>query len=224
MRAFLHRPSPAMVVACLALAVALSGTSYAVTRLPARSVGNAQLKTNAVDARVVKNLAVQSANLKTGSVNSRVLQDHSVHAIDLANDVVRQGPTGPQGATGPQGTKGDKGSKGDKGDPGVVGPIIVRTEPVIVPGGIPENGKYATRAVQQLCTSHERALSAGTSWFSPKTGAAVDTDNEALTTVYLKPLLDKSRNVIGFRARGGNDTGADLRFMLYVLCYTPATS
>ena len=35
--------TPSMGVACLALAVALSGTAYAVTRLPANSVGTKQV-------------------------------------------------------------------------------------------------------------------------------------------------------------------------------------
>ena len=52
----LRRPSPAMVVACAALAVALGGTSYAtVLQVPRSSVGTAQLKTGAVtdeEARV----------------------------------------------------------------------------------------------------------------------------------------------------------------------------
>jgi hypothetical protein len=41
-------PSPAMVVACIALAVALGGTSYAAIRLPAGSVGTKQLKRGAI--------------------------------------------------------------------------------------------------------------------------------------------------------------------------------
>jgi hypothetical protein len=43
-----RRPSPAIVVAFLALLVALSGTSYAVGRLPANSVGAKQLQKRAV--------------------------------------------------------------------------------------------------------------------------------------------------------------------------------
>jgi hypothetical protein len=35
--------NPAMVVACLALALSLGGTAYAVTRLPANSVGSRQV-------------------------------------------------------------------------------------------------------------------------------------------------------------------------------------
>ena len=38
------RPSPAMVVAFIALFVAIGGSSYAVTRLPAKSVGSKQLE------------------------------------------------------------------------------------------------------------------------------------------------------------------------------------
>ena len=47
------RPSPAMVVACLALFVALAGTSVAAVSqlVPRNSVGTAQLRDNAGDAR-----------------------------------------------------------------------------------------------------------------------------------------------------------------------------
>jgi hypothetical protein len=43
-----RRPSPALVVAALALLVALSGTAYAATTLPKNSVGTTQLKNGAV--------------------------------------------------------------------------------------------------------------------------------------------------------------------------------
>ena len=43
-----RRPSPAMVVALLALFIALGGASYAAIKIPDNSVGAAQLKTNAV--------------------------------------------------------------------------------------------------------------------------------------------------------------------------------
>jgi hypothetical protein len=46
-------PSPAMVVACIALTVALGGVSYAAT-LPRNSVGTAQLKRGAVTAVKVR--------------------------------------------------------------------------------------------------------------------------------------------------------------------------
>ena len=68
------RPSPATVIASIALLVALSGTSYAAFALAPRSVGNLQLK--------------------TGAVNSRVLTDHGIRAVDLAPGVAHSGPAG----------------------------------------------------------------------------------------------------------------------------------
>jgi hypothetical protein len=67
-RSLRHRPSPAMVVACLALAVALTGTSYAAIRLPANSVGTKQLKKNAVTSAKVKNNAITGGDVNEASL------------------------------------------------------------------------------------------------------------------------------------------------------------
>ena len=86
----LRPPSPALVVACLALAVALSGGAYAVsTALPRNSVGPAQLKANAV--------------------NSAKVQNRSLRASDFAIGQIPKGPQGPAGAAGPQGPPGTGG-------------------------------------------------------------------------------------------------------------------
>jgi hypothetical protein len=53
-----------MAVACTALAVALSGTSYAVVALPAKSVGTKHLKNNAVTSLKVKNNSLTGADIK----------------------------------------------------------------------------------------------------------------------------------------------------------------
>jgi hypothetical protein len=61
------RPSPALVIACLALLVALGGRGYAdVLRVPFNSVGVMQLQPNAVVSSKVRN--------------------HSLRAIDFAAD------------------------------------------------------------------------------------------------------------------------------------------
>jgi len=62
------RPSPAMVVACLALGIALGGTSYAAVKLPRGSVGTKQLKTNAVTGPKVKNNALTGADVNEASL------------------------------------------------------------------------------------------------------------------------------------------------------------
>jgi hypothetical protein len=63
------RPSPAMVVACLALLVALSGTSYAnMLNVPVNSVGTVNLKANAVISSKVKNQSLLAVDFKPGQL------------------------------------------------------------------------------------------------------------------------------------------------------------
>jgi hypothetical protein len=71
-------PSPAMVVACLALVVALGGTSYAAIKLPRNSVGNAQMRNNAVGAKELQKNAVVATKLSARSVGPQKLQNNAV--------------------------------------------------------------------------------------------------------------------------------------------------
>ncbi len=57
-------PSPAMVVACLALLVALGGTSYAATQLARNSVGNIHLKRGAVSGVKVRSNTLTGTHIK----------------------------------------------------------------------------------------------------------------------------------------------------------------
>lgn len=88
-----RRPSPALVVALLALVVALGGTGYAATVLPANSVGTRQLQNGAVVAAKVKPHSLLASSFKQGQL-----------------------PAGPQGPAGPAGAQGLAGPAGPKGD------------------------------------------------------------------------------------------------------------
>jgi hypothetical protein len=96
--------SPAMVIACLALAVALGGTSYAAMRLPRNSVGTAQLRSNAVTSAKVRN-------------NSLLIRDFRRGQIPRG-PVGETGPAGPQGPVGPAGPQGPAGPAGPAGPSG----------------------------------------------------------------------------------------------------------
>jgi hypothetical protein len=79
-----HRPSPAMIVALVALFVAMGGTGYAVSKLPKGSVGAAQLRKN----------AVRSQHIKAGSITKAKLARSTLSALAA--------PAGtPAGAQGP---------------------------------------------------------------------------------------------------------------------------
>ena len=79
------------IVAYVALFVALGGTSYAATRLPAGSV----------TTRQVKNGSLLKRDVKRGQAPQG-----------------RKGATGPEGAVGPPGQAGSPGAKGDRGPTG----------------------------------------------------------------------------------------------------------
>jgi hypothetical protein len=102
-----RRPSPALVVACAALAVALGGTSYAsVVAIPSSSVGTAQLKNGAVTTAKLKNGAVASAKVAANAVTSAKVKNSSLLKVDFAPGQLPAGPTGPQGPAGPAGVSG----------------------------------------------------------------------------------------------------------------------
>lgn len=100
MTAILRRlPSPAMIVACASLVVALGGVSYAAGVLPKNSVGTAQLKKTAVTGAKLKKNAVTGAKVANGTL--------------LAADFrANQLPAGPQGPKGDPGVPGQQGPSG----------------------------------------------------------------------------------------------------------------
>src|ERR671938_1020220 len=92
-----RRPSPALVIASLALVFALTGTGIAaVTALPRNSVGTRQLRNNSIVSSKVRN--------------------HSLLARDFRRGQLPRGPIGPVGPAGPAGPAGPQGPAGPSGN------------------------------------------------------------------------------------------------------------
>jgi hypothetical protein len=114
-------PGPAMIVALLALAVALSGAGYAAT-----TIGTGQITDGAVTTPKLHGGAVTAAKLADGAVSGRKIagnavtsakvKDGTLLAKDFKPGVLSggavQGTPGPQGPAGPQGPKGESGVQG----------------------------------------------------------------------------------------------------------------
>ena len=130
-----HLPSPAMIVACCALAVALGGVSYAATVLPRNSVGAAQLQKK----------AVAGSKLRANAVTGAKVRDGSLMAADFAAGALPAGPQGP---------KGDRGDKGDAGAPGISGYELVYGQAVYV-----NPGKFGVAYVD--CPAGKKVLGGG---------------------------------------------------------------
>jgi hypothetical protein len=84
-RRWLHMPSPAMIVACVALFIALGGTSYAAATLAANSVGTKQLKKNAVSSAKIKNAAVTGTKVKDGTLTGAKIADATITTAKLTD-------------------------------------------------------------------------------------------------------------------------------------------
>ena len=94
-----RRPSPAMLVALLALFLAAGGASYAATALPRNSVGTAQLRNSAVTNPKIANGAVGNHKLATEAVGFRKIIPGTVGAVRVNKNAVqlRVGGTCPAG-------------------------------------------------------------------------------------------------------------------------------
>jgi hypothetical protein len=88
-----HRPSPAMIVACIALAVALGGTSYAAIKLPKNSVGAKQLKKNAITAPKIRRNAVTGAKVLNNSITGAKVLNNSITGADVNEATLAQVPS-----------------------------------------------------------------------------------------------------------------------------------
>jgi hypothetical protein len=182
-----------MVVACIALLVALGGTSIAaVNALAPNSVGPVQLRAGAVTKPKLRNNAVTGV---------KVL-NHSLSAVDFRAGSLPRGPAGPAGPA------------GAAGPAGVIGPITVRQGSVQVAGGSGaqvQDGAYATGTVSVNCNPGEKAISAGTGWSD-------DASGRELWVQRITPVLTNDA-VTGYRGTGGNDSGNTSTFTHNSLFY-----
>jgi hypothetical protein len=126
-----QRPSPAMVVAFIALLLALGSGAYAQLRIPRNSVGTAQLKANAVTSPKVRAGSLLRSDFRAGQLP--------------------RGPAGPAGAAGARGATGERGPAGPAGPAGAAG----ATNVTIV------TGTPAAPLAQANCPAGARATGGG---------------------------------------------------------------
>ena len=77
-------PSPALVISLIALFVAIGGTSYAVMRLPAKSVGTLQLQDR----------SVTQPKLGTGAVTARAVATNALTGAQIDEGMLGEVPAG----------------------------------------------------------------------------------------------------------------------------------
>ena len=82
-----RRPSPAMVIALIALFVSLSGVSYGVA-------------TGFIDSREIKNNEIRSIDIRNNEIRTRDLRNNEVRGIDVRNSTIQSRDIAINGVTG----------------------------------------------------------------------------------------------------------------------------
>ena len=208
-RVFARLPSPALVVACLALLLALGGIGgAAVTQAPPKnSVGTAQLKSNAVTTPKIKNNAVAAAKIASNAVVAAKIASSAVSSAKIAAGAV----TADKVATDAVTTEKVQDGSITAADlaPGVVPPSVALGRfvngPVAVPSAqtavatlaIPDPGNYVIWGKAYLTTS----LLAGTATCRLEAGSNFD---ESLTYVAADEPATLSLMVLNNFTAAGN--------------------
>jgi hypothetical protein len=92
-RAKFSMPSPAMIVACVALIAALGGSAYAA--LSKNSVKSKQIAPKAVGTSELAKAAVKGSKIADGAISETKLLDDAVTKAKIANDAVGTEELGP---------------------------------------------------------------------------------------------------------------------------------
>jgi hypothetical protein len=174
-------------VSLLALFVALGGTSYAVTKLPAKSVGSLQLKSNAVTSSKVKNGSLLKTDFRRGQL-----------------------PAGARGATGAAGAKGDPGANGTNGANGAPGPAGVAAgyARVGATGTLDAGTPAQNRNVEQANIQHDAVATATTT--GPGIyciGGLPFTPTSAMVTIDSAGAIATSNQIAAVAVLRGNNLG-----------------
>jgi hypothetical protein len=110
-------PSPALIVAALALLLSLTGTAVA-----AGLITGSQIANNTISHLDVKNNDLRSADVRDNTLTSADVLNGTLKAIDFAPNQLKPGPAGPAGPAGAQGPAGPQGA------PGLAGLEIVKVQ------------------------------------------------------------------------------------------------
>jgi hypothetical protein len=141
-----RRPSPALVLAAIALVVAVVGEAQAAPRTKTVVVvRKGQIAKGAVTAKALAQGAVHPKALAAGAVTAAVIRPGAVDGAAIAPDSVGSGQLAPGSVYG-----------------GALGEVTLHSAAIVDADTIPSNNEWTTSTpVTALCGSGERILSGG---------------------------------------------------------------
>ncbi len=181
-------PSPALVIAILALFVAGSGSAYAASKIT-----SSQIQKGAITTSKIASKAVGTGKLKTESVGTKKLKDQAVTTGQIGDQAVTTDQLGDQAVTKSKLGDGAVGAK-------KMGNIVTRNATTTI-GPAP-----ATGTATALCQTDEKVISGGYN------------SNIGPTTIFIAGENVRASTENGWRVSGINAGGASVSLTVTAYC------
>ena len=94
MNRFIRRPSPALVIACIALFIALGGVSYG---LATGSIDGREIKNNSVTGADIRNASLRGNEAKPDGFGGGAIKEDTLGTVPFAQGVARAAVVNPAG-------------------------------------------------------------------------------------------------------------------------------
>jgi hypothetical protein len=196
------QPTPAFVLALIALVVAMSGTAVAVTAIAPSSVKSKHIANGHVKVRDLAADAVRGPKVQDASLSGADLADESLAGADVQNGSLTGDDVADDSLTG-----------ADVNESTLQGVMASRVRMVVSQGAPVQFG--AERVAS--CAASEKAIGGGAAWIQPGTNSP--TQLEAPVTASMpEPAIPAADGATGWRAAGRNLSGVDRAFRVYAVC------
>jgi hypothetical protein len=187
-----RRPSPALILACLALVVAVAGQAWAAPAKTKVIVRKGQIAKGAVGAKALAPGAVHPKAIAQGAVGAAAIRPGSVGAAALAPDTVGAGALAPGSVYG-----------------GALGEVTLHSAAIVDTDAVPHNGEWTpSESLVATCGSGERVLSGGV--------VVTGTGNGQVGLITSQPFVNGTTQ--GWAGRITSDAGGSAKAEVQALC------
>jgi hypothetical protein len=206
------QPTPAFMLALIALVVAMSGTAVAVTALAPNSVKSKHIVNGQVKAKDLGPNSVRGPKVQDASLTGADVTDGSLAGADVTDESLTSGDVQNGSLTG-EDVQDDSLTGADVNESTLEGMMASRVRMVISQGPPQQFG--AERVAS--CAASEKAIGGGGAWLLPGTNSP--TQLEAFVTASMPdPAIPGADGATGWRAAGRNISGLDRAFRVYAVC------
>jgi hypothetical protein len=196
------QPTPAFVLALIALLVSMSGTAVAVTALAPNSVKSKHIVNGQVKTKDLASNSVRGPKVLDGSLTGADVADESLAGADVEN-----------GSLTGEDVQDDSLTGADVNESTLQGVMASQVRMVISQGAPLQFGDERVAS----CAANEKAIGGGAVWLQPGTNAPTQLE-APITASMPDPAVPAADGATGWRGAGRNLSGVDRVLRVYAVC------